>query len=250
MKNIQFPFTMNLKNTKIIIHNMKDGKIDGLVEVFNSLKNIKMYEINMKDGKVDGNLFFNKNNKKMFIENLSGGKIQIKEDNKTINIDLFKDGKINGKVLIEKIKDFDVISSFSGNFVEGILSGVFTQDSSEKLINGSFVNNKKHGEFNIINNEKNENLKVNFKDDILDGSVKFKNKNSVDNIIMKNGKLDKKNNIFTLIKYLLNLIKGIFGFIKNIILDIFKQILKLIKKIFSPILDLLKYFISIWKKIF
>jgi hypothetical protein len=203
-------------NGKIIQLHLKDGKINGDVKV---IKEGKIINLHMTDNKIDGPMevitdkkIFNVNkDNKVEITNIDKG-IEVK---KTTIEKL--DKKINGKVIIQELRDgIDLSDAFFGNFVEGVLTGIFTKNNDKEEISGMFKDGKKDGIFNIVKKKTNAIWELNFINDKLDGKMLEKKNNEL------NKKVKKKNKVY---KFLCDIKDGIINFIKKIV----KIISKIVK---------------------
>ena len=250
-KNI---FTKEIKiNDNIIkIESSKDGKINGVIHIINEKEN-KICEVNMEDSKIVGGIKLQKNNKITHIEDFNEKKnIKVIEtngliENKITTIEKLTNGKINGKVVIQELQDkIDLSDAFFGNFVEGILTGLFKKENDKEEITGNFTDGKKEGIFNIFKKKTNEMWNLNYVNDKLDGKITCSKDNVINSFNMKNGEMEKTSKL----KYILGLIKK---FIKNLIKKIKGELGKLIGKIkkivltpFKGILTLIKTIIKVF----
>lgn len=236
---------------KIIkIQEIKNNVINGFVKIIDE-KNNKIFEINMKDNKMQGPLSLINKDKTISINNINEKEgITIISKDKTINIEKLKNGKIHGKVLIQELKDkIDLVDAFFGNFVEGILEGVFRKENDKIKINGNFTDNKKDGHFSILKKKSKELWEVNFIKDKLDGQIIKKTNNKSEIFETKDGEIIKKNPA----TYILNIVKKSLKTLWEKIKKVFINGLIIIKKIIlfplKPIIGIYNGLIKLIKKI-
>lgn len=232
--------TITLGKKKFLIHTYENGKINGLVEVFND-KDIKLYEFTMENGKINGPITMQNGNKVTTVDKLSAdgmeGAVNIKEfdkDNilaKHTHVENFKDGKFNKKVIIDDVKKKE---KFTGEYNIGVLNGPFTQITKKQTITGHYVDGQKHGD--LITVKKGQIIKTNFKQGVLHGPVNIQSPHSSVGVKAKDGIIKPPSKFIFMIKYIISLIIGIFRFIGSIIYSVLNGVLfKNIKLIWKGI---------------
>jgi hypothetical protein len=238
---------IEINGKKIKIENLKDGKINGLVKITDE-ENNKIYEVNMEDNKLVGNMRLENKDKTINIKNfhkMEGiviSKLKNRKEEKITSIEELKNGKINGEVIIKELKDnIDLVDAFFGNFVEGILTGLFKKNNEEENIIGNFKDNKKEGIFEIVKTKTNELWKINFINNKPDGKITLE-KNPInmppDNLI----KVIEKSKFKKILDTIIKAIKKFLNIIKNIILLPFNICGKFIMKILKFIKNIFKFF--------
>lgn len=254
----EFSKEININGKIFKIENIKDGKINGLIEIIDKEKN-KICEVIMENNKITGPIKLQKNNKIITMGNFSKGEaIKITKLNKNsieekiTSIEKLEKGKINGKVFIEELTNkIDLSDAFLGNFVEGILTGLFRKDTEKATIDGNFIDNKKEGIFTFFKKKTNEIWGINYLNNKLDGQITVKKDNNTNILNTKNGILEKKKKFYVILgfiwKTIKNLIKEILKMFSKLLIKIKLMILSLLKVVFFPFIKIIKLIGKIFK---
>jgi hypothetical protein len=243
---------INIGKNQYIIHNMENGKSNGLVEVFDE-KNEKLYEFIMVNQQIQGSITIKSPNKTTKINHFSLEGIhkdiiveEFDRENhlkKRTEIEELYKGKLNKKT---KIEDYKEKKTFIGNFITGVLNGDFQQISGKKIIKGIFVNGEKHGPLTSVSKDKS--IETNFNKNILDGKTIIKLQNKTMKVKMDKGEIHPSKGIRKLISLIFKFFKWILNFIYKVIEFIFEIIFEdIIKNLVSIIIYLPKIFIRQFK---